>query len=74
MTYDNNTLTLGFQYALHRKKLEQPQYRTQLARLIEDVCGVNPEVRIEGDTPHIAANETTKAVADIMGGGDIVTV
>lgn len=72
MSYDGTTVTLGFQYALHRKKLEQPQYRTKLARLIEDVCGVTPEVVITAPGSHVAENEVTRSVADIMGGGEVV--
>lgn len=71
MSYDGQTVVLAFQYALHRKKLEQPQYRTQLARLIEDVCGVCPEIRIESLSA-LAENEVTRNVADIMGGGEVV--
>ena len=67
-------LSLGFQYALHRKKLEQAQYRTQLAELLEHVCGIHPEVVIEGEASHLADNTTTKQVADIMGGGEVITV
>ncbi len=74
MSYDGDTLTLSFQYALHRKKLEQSQYRTQLAQLIEDVCGCNPKITIQGSTPQVTENDTTRAVADIMGGGDVVSV
>lgn len=72
MSYDGTMLVLAFQYALHRKKLEQPQYRTQLAQLIEDVCGVNPEIRIETLGEQLAENDVTRSVADIMGGGEIV--
>ena len=71
MSYDGQTVVLAFQYALHRKKLEQPQYRTQLARLIEDVCGVCPEIRIESFST-LAENEVTRSVADIMGGGEVI--
>ena len=72
--YDGTVLKLAFQYALHRKKLEQPMYRTQLARLIEDVCGVNPEINIVPTNQQSAENDTTRAVADIMGGGEVVNV
>lgn len=71
MSYDSQVVTLAFQYALHRKKLEQPQYRTQLARLIEDVCGMCPEIRIESLST-LAENDVTRSVADIMGGGEVV--
>ncbi|HMR72645.1 MAG TPA: DNA polymerase III subunit gamma/tau [Candidatus Saccharibacteria bacterium] len=73
MSYDGQTVTLAFQYALHRKKLEQAQYRTQLARLVEDVCGMCPEIRIESlGAVQLAENEVTRSVADIMGGGEVV--
>lgn len=74
MTFDDTKVTLVFQYALHRKKLEQPMYRTQLARLIEDTCQVNPEIIVESSSPQLADNETTNKVAEIMGGGEVVKV
>lgn len=72
--YLENKLTLSFQYALHRKKLEQAQYRTQLSRVIQDVCGINPEVIITDQTTKIASDDPAKKVADLMGGGERVNV
>lgn len=72
---EDNTLHLAFQYALHRKKLEQTQYRTQLARIIQDVCDMNLAIVIEGNEQLAAGNDDeTKKVADLMGGGERVTV
>lgn len=71
---DGAKVTLHFQYALHRKRLEQPAYRTQVARLIEDVCGINPEIIVESGEPALKKDETSKKVADIMGGGESITV
>lgn len=71
---DGTALHLGFQYALHRKKLEQTEYRAQLIRVIQDVCGVNPDIFIETAGQQIAADDQTKKVADLMGGGERVTV
>lgn len=72
---EDNTLHLAFQYALHRKKLEQTQYRTQLARIIQDVCDMDLAIVIEGDEQLAAGNDdATKKVADLMGGGERVTV
>lgn len=70
---DNDRVVFRFQYALHRKRLEQPTYRTQVARLIQDVCHVSPEIVIEHGTAG-AHDETTQQVAAIMGGGESVTV
>lgn len=72
--FRDNTLTLSFQYALHRKKLEQAQYRTQLSRAIQDVLGINPSVVIDGATPQLAHDDATQRVADLMGGGESITV
>jgi DNA polymerase-3 subunit gamma/tau len=72
--YEGTTLRLRFQYALHRKRLEQPNYRTQVARLIQDVCGLNPEITVESGAKEVAKDETVQKVADIMGGGESVTV
>jgi len=67
--YTDDTLTLNFIYTLHRKKLEQPQYRAQLTALIKDVCGLSPTVVVKDGK---ALDETASAVAAIMGGGEPV--
>lgn len=72
--YSDNRLTLGFKYALHRKKMQQPQYKTQLARQISETFGISPEIVIADETPQLAADPTTREVADIMGGGEVVRV
>lgn len=72
--FTDNTLSLSFHYGLHRKKLEQPQYRTQLSRAIQDICGLNPDIVITGSTPELAGDDTTKRVAELMGGGESVNV
>lgn len=74
MRLDGNNLHLGFQYALHRKKLEQAEYRTQLLRVIQDVCGMSVELHLESAGAQIAHDESAKKVADLMGGGERVTV
>ena len=73
--FADNTLTLTFAYALHRKKLEQNQYQTQLRRAIQELFGIHPELRIQDTTSQIAAHDdTAKNVADLMGGGERVRV
>ena len=69
MQYAGGTLTLHFTYALHRKKLEQSQYHTQLTKLITDVCGDCPSIVIKDGK---VMSEEALAVAAIMGGGDPV--
>lgn len=69
MEYSDGTLTLHFMFALHRKKLEQSQYHSQLTSLITDVCGSCPTIVIkDGKT----MSEDASAVAAIMGGGEPV--
>lgn len=72
--FDGSTLTLSFQYALHRKKFDQPQYRTQLSRIIQDTCGLNPQIVIGSSDTQFAADDPAKKVADLMGGGERVRV
>ncbi len=72
-SFSGNTLTLNFQYALHRKKMDQAQYKTQLIQAIKDTCGLAPEIII-ADSKTNPGDETTKKVADIMGGGEAVAV
>lgn len=75
VNFDEDALHLAFQYALHRKKLEQPQYSAQLKRVIQDVCSVNPEIIIESAEQIAKADDDqAKKVADLMGGGERVTV
>lgn len=74
VNFNGSSLNLSFKYALHRKKLEQQQYRTQLSRVIQDTCGLSPELIITGADTQIAADDPAKKVADLMGGGEHVTV
>ena len=73
MSHDNESITLCFTYALHRKKLENSTYRGQLATVIEHTCGFRPEIIITGKTDtKPEPTPETRAVADIMGGGEVV--
>lgn len=67
--YADGTLTLNFTYALHRKKLEQAQYHSQLTALISDVYGDCPAIVIKDGA---VMSETASTVAAIMGGGEPV--
>ena len=69
--YGADRLTLYFKYALHRKKMQQTMYKTQLARLISETFGVSPEIVIAEGAPPLD-DPTAKQVADIMGGGEVV--
>lgn len=73
MEQSGNSITLTFTYALHRKKLENNLYRNQLASVIEHTCGIIPEIIVASQTkPKLEPTVETKAVADIMGGGELV--
>lgn len=71
--HTDTTLTLAFQYPLHRKKMAQAQYKTELAKLIHDVCHVSMDIFI-ASTPQLETNETAASVAEIMGGGEVVRI
>lgn len=71
MEYADNVVTLHFIYALHRKKLEQPHYRAQVASLIYDVCRLSPEIAV---TDGRVMDEQTSTVRAIMGGGELTHV
>ena len=74
-TFEGNTLRLGFIYAIHRKKLEKPQYQNQLIGLIRDVLGLTVDVEIrDATTPSVELSETAKSITAIMGGGEAVTI
>lgn len=69
----DNRITLTFSYALHRKKLENAVYRNQLTSVIHHTCGAAPELIITGGAKtKPQPTEETRAVADIMGGGEVV--
>ncbi len=72
-SYANETLSLDFQYTLHRTKMKQAAYQNKLSSLIREVCGLSPNIHVtEPGEVNIAEDKTTKAVADIMGGGEVV--
>ena len=69
--YDGTTLTLFFTFSLHRKKLENPKYRSALVKIITDICGTCPAIELQ-DPKSQPLDGVSAAVADIMGGGDSV--
>lgn len=73
VSFSDSTLHLTFAYALHRKKLENATYRAQLSAVIKDLFGITPSIMVD-DTKHPASpkDPTIDAVADIMGGGEII--
>ena len=74
-SYDGTTLKLGFVYAIHRKKLEKPQYQGQLIGLIRDVLGLTVEVEIgDESSTSVEMNEAAKSITAIMGGGEAVRI
>jgi DNA polymerase-3 subunit gamma/tau len=70
-TFDGQTLTLFFRFSLHKKKLENPKYRTALVKIISDTCGTCPEIELL-DPKSKPLDEVSASVAGIMGGGDSV--
>lgn len=61
-------ITLTFQYALHRKKLSDARYRSQLASIIENIFNCKPDIIITDQTEKPISTEVS-TVIDIMGGG-----
>jgi DNA polymerase-3 subunit gamma/tau len=70
-SYDGSTLTLFFTFSLHRKKLENPKYRSSLVKIITDICGTCPAIELQ-DPKTQPLDGVSATVADIMGGGDSV--
>ena len=70
-TFDGQKLTLFFTFSLHKKKLENPKYRSALVKIISDVCGTCPDIELL-DPKSKPLDEVTASVAGIMGGGDSV--
>lgn len=69
----SNTLTLVFEYALHRKKLENRTYRNQLGSVLNDLFGINPQLAIKDKNSPGLKSSDAEAVAVIMGGGELVS-
>lgn len=71
--YEEGVLRLYFPYALHKKKIDDAKYRTQLMNAIEKIYKVCPV--IETVVGHVAPkDETAASVAALMGGGQEVHV
>jgi len=73
--FDGKTLHLGFTYAIHRKKIEKPQYQGQLIALIHDVLGLNVEIKIsDAKSTSGEMSDAARSITAIMGGGEAVTI
>ncbi|MEO5499101.1 MAG: DNA polymerase III subunit gamma/tau [Candidatus Saccharimonadales bacterium] len=70
---ETNILTLVFEYALHRKKLENRTYRNQLGSVLNDLFGINPQLAIKDKNSPGLKSSDAEAVAVIMGGGELVS-
>ncbi|HEX6258943.1 MAG TPA: DNA polymerase III subunit gamma/tau [Candidatus Saccharimonadales bacterium] len=71
--YEDGTLKLYFNYALHRKKVDDAKYRAMLVETITKLYGKCPVIEtITGSAP--PKDETAASVAAIMGGGEEVNV
>lgn len=74
-SYDGTTLKLGFVYAIHRKKIEKPQYQGQLIAIIRDVLGLTVEIKIgDESSASVELDEAAKSITAIMGGGEAVRI
>lgn len=74
-SFDGKTLRLGFTYAIHRKKIEKPQYQSQLIGLISDVLGLTVHIEIiDAKVGAGELNDAARSITAIMGGGEPVNV
>ena len=72
-SYEDGILSLGFTYAIHRKKVEKPQYQAQLIGLIQDVLGLRVSVKIiDGQHAAKELSDAARSITAIMGGGEPV--
>lgn len=72
--YENSTLTMYFQYKIHRVKMDDARYKNVLIEAFHNLYDAIPEIVIaQGPKPASdSTNETVAQVAAIMGGGEIV--
>lgn len=68
----DQTLTLGFKYALHKKKLDDPKQKAILAKAMIDVLGGAPTIKVVNGA--VTADPSVDKVAEIMGGGEQIEV
>ncbi|MBC7746673.1 DNA polymerase III subunit gamma/tau [Pedobacter sp.] len=74
-SYVGSKLILEFTYSLHRKKIQDSKYRSQLISLITDIFGSCPEIIVATkDANKPPTDKTAAAVAAIMGGGVQINV
>lgn len=77
-TFDpqKHTLTLGFKYKLHQKKMDDAKVKAAITSLMQDVLGATATLVSEHDpkaTPPVMSDDpTVSSVAAIMGGGEVV--
>ena len=71
-TVETDKIVLRFGFKLHRTKMNDDKQRRELASIITNLFGSCPEIVIEGDS--VTLDDTSAAVADIMGGGVPVQV
>lgn len=74
-SYDEaaNILSLNFEYAIHRKKMENQASRKQFGALMNNLFGLNPELKITDQKSTAALDTDAQAIAAIMGGGEPVS-
>lgn len=70
---DSDALYLTFRYSLHRKKLDDTRYRTQLVNIITETYGECPEIITIVASKSPSSGQAAD-VAAIMGGGESVNV
>lgn len=72
VSQQQNTLTLTFSRAFYSKKMQDEKHRHALASSIAKLYGSAPEIIITSGTK--ALSDDAKGVADIMGGGEMVSL
>ncbi len=68
----SDKIILHFSFSLHRKKMNDDKQRRELTSIITNLYGSSPMIDVVDDKAKL--DKTAEAVADIMGGGEPVSL
>jgi len=77
--YSDGTLTLGFQFPLHQKKLELAKNKELVTHIIEDACGQKVSIKTalnkaNADRPEPASSNMSpvSSISNIFGSAEVM--
>jgi len=77
-TYEDDVLTLNFQFPLHQKKLELAKNRELVARIIKDICGQTIVIKTKLNKEPVESKEevavpaVVSSISNIFGAAEVI--